>query len=71
MEKYVKVYSFELIKRIEEGKKVYMLDRSRSEVGCVNGMSVGEFVNLRSDLDEDGRYDFWYIEEGDTQYAEL
>ena len=64
MEKYVKVYSFELIKRIEEGKKVYMLDRSRSEVGYVNGMSVGEFVNLRSELDEDGRYDFWYIEEG-------
>ena len=66
--KYVKVYSFELMKIIEDGKRVYMLDKKTNKVCLVNDMKLGDYVKLRNEIAEDGcyeqgRYDFWYIED--------
>lgn len=62
MEKYIKVYSFEVIKRIKEGKEVYMVDKRLNDVFCVNSLSVERMMNALQAIDEADRYDFWYIE---------
>lgn len=66
MEKYVKVYSFEAMDKVAEGKAVYMLDKKRLEVSCVNGLSVSKFAEVMNAKDATGRYDFWYIEDGEA-----
>ena len=65
MEKYIKVYSFELLDKIAEGKTVYFLDRQVPDIGCVNGQSATRFCQIVKDKDEVGRYDFWCIEGGE------
>ena len=62
MEKYIKVYSFEVMKRLEEGKAVYMLDKRLNDVFCVNSLSIERVMNVLRAIDEADRYDFWYIE---------
>ena len=65
MVKYNSVYSFQVQSMIEEGKTVYMLDRERHAVFCVNDLSVYEFITvLKADSGEHcSRFDFWYEKE--------
>lgn len=62
MEKYVKVYPFELVDKIAQGKPVYYLDRHLCDAGCVNGLTASRFCQLVNCHDAEGRYDFWCIE---------
>ena len=65
MVKYEPIFSFQAQNMIEEGKTVYMLDRERHAVFCVNDLSVYEFITvLKADSSEYcSRFDFWYEKE--------
>jgi hypothetical protein len=64
MEKYIKVYPWEVMKRIEQGQVVYMLDRQRADVYTFNSLTVSVGATILREKDEEGRYDFWCIEKG-------
>jgi hypothetical protein len=63
MEKYVRVYPWEVMKRIENGQLVYMLDKKCAEVYTFNSLTGSEGAAILRKKDEEGRYDFWCIEE--------
>ena len=61
---YVTIYSFQAMGKIEAGETVYMLDRERHAVFCVNDLSVYEFIAvLKADSDNSARFEFWYEQE--------
>ena len=67
MEKYTKVYAFEVTMKIYEGKTVYMLDRQYNKVFCFNEIAVRSAMEILHKTDNVGRYEFWYTE---TEEAE-
>ena len=62
MQKYTKVYAFEVMLKIDEGRTVYMLDREHNQVYCFNDISVQRAMSILHQIDNAGRYDFWYTE---------
>jgi hypothetical protein len=71
MKKYVTIYSFQAMNKIEVGETVYMLDRDRHAVFCVNDLSVYEFMAvLKADAENSERFEFWHEQEVDEN-AEL
>ena len=58
---YVTIFSFQAMSEIEAGETVYMLDRERRAVFCVNDLSVYEFMAvLKADNEDSARFEFWY-----------
>ena len=58
--KYQTLYSFEVLKTIEDGQKVYMLDRKYVVNANVSNLTVEEFVEvLKQDEKERNRFEFW------------
>lgn len=63
--KYKKIYSFQVVDKIMEGEKVYMLDKQSVTALCVNDLSVGCLAVTLTDEDTAGRYEFWIVEEAE------
>jgi hypothetical protein len=61
--KYVKIFPFQVMDKVMEGKDVNMLDRLDCEVDNVCIMSVGTLAAVISAKNEADRYEFWYVEE--------
>ena len=57
---YKKVYHFNVLDEIENGKEVCCLDRKERDVFAVNNLAVKYVVRLINDAKEDNdRYEFW------------
>lgn len=67
--KYIKIFEFQAMDKVKEGKRVWMLDRYYNEVFDVIDMTVGELVKILDEGNATDRYEFWYAEEKDD--AEL
>jgi hypothetical protein len=63
--KYVKIFPFQVMDKVMEGKDVNMLDRLDCEVDNVGIMSVGTLAEVINAKDEADRYEFWYVEEAE------
>ena len=61
---YKSIYPFEVLTKIGNGEKVYMVDREDYGVYFVNSAEA-EFVVFATD-DNTGRYDFWIKEENEV-----
>ena len=58
--KYKTIYSFEVMSAIEDGQKVYMLDRKYIVTANVSNLTVGELVEIFKHKDEEpNRFEFW------------
>jgi hypothetical protein len=64
--KYIQVYSFEAMDMVGIGEKVYLLDRQKCTVTCVNDMTVRELAEVCRENKADGRFEFWYVREGEV-----
>ena len=64
MTKYKTIYSFDVFNKIEEGHKVYALDRKDRKIHTVNWMDVEDYIKLVNG--ENNRCEFW-IEEEETE----
>jgi regulator of RNase E activity RraB len=70
MKKYVRVYSFQVISFITEGKKVFCIDKEECTVTMANLLSAGMLLQILEDCKTDGlydRYEFYYVEEGEAE----
>ena len=68
MMKYTNVYPWDVLDKIEEGKRVNMLDKENLVVIEVNNMSVWNALKWLSMAKEDHcRFEFWYVEEQEEQ----
>ena len=66
--KYKKIYSHWVIDDIQDGKKVFCLDRKFLRVVLINDLTVDQMVAmLQSALEESDRYEFWYEEPEETE----
>lgn len=65
--KYQIIYPFEALKIIEDGQKVYMLDRRYVVCANVSNLTVEELVEIfKQEVKEPKRFEFWTeIEEED------
>lgn len=71
---YKNLYDFEVIDKLVNGERVYVLDREFGEVYIVNGMTVNELMQtLANSRKEETRYVFWTVKEaeGAKEDAEL
>lgn len=58
--KYQIIYPFEALKAIENGRKVYMLDRKYICTANVSNLTVEELVEIfKQDAEEPKRFEFW------------
>jgi hypothetical protein len=58
--KYQTLYSFEVLKTIEDGQKVYMLDRKYVVNANVSNLTVEELVEIiKQEKEESTRFQFW------------
>lgn len=64
--KYVKLYPFQVLLRLEEGEDVYMVDRAKKAVYRVNDMCVKDFLEAVNSKDESEPYEFWYESDGES-----
>ena len=62
MEKYIKVYHWDVLEMIKKGMTVYMLDRELAEIFVFNEISMCKGLEILNTKDDNGRYDFWRIE---------
>lgn len=70
MKKYIRVYSFQVISFITEGKKVYCIDKEERTVTMANLLSAGMLLRVLEDCKKDDlydRYEFYYVEEGEAE----
>jgi hypothetical protein len=70
MKKYVRVYSFQVISFITEGKKVYCIDKEECTVTMANLLSAGMLLQILEDCKKDDlydRYEFYYVKEGEAE----
>ena len=68
MKKYRKVYSFDVLDKIKEGHRVFVIDREEKKVSTVNWIDVEEYITIVADETE--RYDFWIEVEESAPCAE-
>lgn len=65
---YKPIYSFEVLDRLIDGKKVNMVDRETLECHKVELLTVEEFVEILRDVRENStRYEFWIEEEKEIE----
>lgn len=58
--KYQTIYSFEVLNEIENGQKVYMLDRKYIVTTNVSNLTVEELVEIiKQEKEESTRFEFW------------
>ncbi len=58
--KYKKIYSFEVLNEIENGQRVYMLDRKYAVTANVSNLTVEELVEIiKQEKEESTRFEFW------------
>lgn len=58
--KYQIIYPFEALKIIEDGQKVYMLDRRYVVCANVSNLTVEELVEIfKQEAKEPKRFEFW------------
>ena len=63
MKTYKSIYGWEVLEKIREGKKVYVLDREDKSVVCVNDVSVKDLAQIEIyGKESKNRFEFW-IEE--------
>ena len=71
MKKYVTIYPFQVIGEIKEGKSIYCIDREQRDVLPISVMSVNTLFTILKDSEKTenyGKYEFYYIEEGEAEY---
>ena len=57
---YKIVYPFEVIEKMKNAEEVYMLDREKLAVECVENMEVGALASVLSKAEkEPNRFEFW------------
>lgn len=62
---YKKIYIFEVLDKITEGKEIYCCDKQNNNVICVNNLLISGFVLLLEDAKKDNtRFEFWTVKEG-------
>ena len=67
--KYVDIYHFQVLDAVQNGNRVYMLDKYEQDVCCVNRMSVGDVTEILAMCEanegtpEERRFLFWYVKE--------
>ena len=60
--KYQTLYSFEVMSTIEDGQKVYMLDRKYIVCANVSNLTVEEFVEVLKQAEKErNRFEFWTV----------
>ena len=65
MKKAIKIYDFEVMDKIKEGKEVYCIDRFLTTIKIVRSMKINEFAKIKNHENDDNRYEFYYI--GDSE----
>lgn len=69
--KYKSIYSHWIFDDVQDGKKVYALDRKLKKVVLVNDLTIDQVVAvINSDKEEPNRYEFWYEETEVTEATE-
>ena len=66
---YKDIYGFRSMDEIRTGKDVYVIDRERREIYCMNTMCVADFVKVVNSDNSDDRFSF-YVVETDTETIE-
>lgn len=65
MEKYEKVYAFNVIDEIKKNNRVYIVDRSACDnsnaIRCANCCSMGFVCKVLEHNNEDNRYEFFKV----------
>lgn len=63
---YNNLYTFEVLDKLEDGERVFVLDKEIGEVRIANNMKVDElFQALATSRKEETRYVFWTAEEAE------
>lgn len=61
--RYVDVYNFQILKAIEEGHTIYMLDKLEGDTACINEMKVKHVAEvIRESEKDEKRFYFWRVE---------
>lgn len=65
MKSYVKVYWWNVINEIKDGKEVFFIDKEWKRVTSVEDVSAGVLIRVLRDCEKEdiGKYEFYYIEE--------
>ena len=63
MEIYKDIYGFQAMGEIRTGKDVYVIDRERREIYCMNTMCVADFVKVVNSDNSNDRFSFYVVEE--------
>ena len=72
MIKFKEVYSWDVLDKVEEGKKVFMLDKGVALVMEINSMSVFVALKWLATAKEDhDRFYFWYDDEAEEQEGQV
>lgn len=73
MEKYVKIYSFQVMDKLCEGKEIYCIDRGLKCIDKVSMLPVRALANILIECDMKeyiDRFEFYYVEEEGENNAE-
>ena len=63
---YNNLYDFEVLDKLEDGERVFVLDKEIGEVRIANNMMVDELMQaLANSKKETTRYEFWNVEEAE------
>ena len=61
MRTFKKIYSYEVIKEVEQGKQVRILDRETEKIYRADELYAVDFLEAINSKEEN-RYDFWVVE---------
>ena len=65
---YKDIWNFNVLDELDEGKRVYMLDKELGTVKITNCMTVNELMQaLATSRKEKTRYVFWIAEEAEEE----
>lgn len=67
--KYRKVYPWNVIDEVKNGKAVFVLDKLLLKVSVVNEMRLNDVIRI-TENEEENRYEFWCIEETKAEETE-
>lgn len=65
---YRDLYNFEVLDKLNDGERVFVLDKALGEARLINAMTVTELMEiLTSSRKEETRYIFWIIKEAEDE----
>lgn len=69
MKKYVTVYWWNVIDKVKEGKEVFLIDKEWKRVTSCEDISASVLIRVLGDCEKKdiGKYEFYYIEEGEVE----